>query len=270
MNEMGDMTHEEFKATKLGYNHIEKPYIRSQDACSFPSPPASPDWVAGGAVTEIKNQGQCGSCWSFSSTGAIEGIVYINAGVLTSLSEQQLVDCSTAQGNQGCNGGLMDAAFQYVISNGGLTTETGYPYTATGPNTCSVTTPLASTISGYCDVNSGDESALAAAVGVQPVSVAIEADQSCFQFYSGGVMSDPSCGTQLDHGVLAVGFGDYQGTAYWNVKNSWGTSWGNAGYIMLGKDVAGQPLGVCGIASQPSAPSGGQSLGGRKSHHKKH
>jgi len=286
MNEMGDMTHEEFKAAKLGYKRIDRSYARSKNtsdgkkavagkpACPAPASAATNvDWVSAGAVTPIKNQGQCGSCWSFSTTGSVEGDVFIEAGVLTSLSEQQLVDCSTAQGNEGCNGGLMDNAFQYIISNNGLTTEAGYPYTATGPNTCNVQTPLASTITSYCDVTSGSESALQNAVAQQPVSVAIEADQSCFQFYSGGVMSDPSCGTQLDHGVLAVGFGvTGANTKYWNVKNSWGTSWGMNGYIWLGRDVAGQPLGVCGIASEPSFPYGGSSLSGKKPtrHHRKH
>jgi len=264
MNEMGDMTHAEFKATKLGYNKIDRSYVRAQGACPVGNVPATVDWVAKGAVTPIKNQGQCGSCWSFSTTGSVEGAVQIASGTLTSLSEQQLVDCSTAQGNMGCNGGLMDYAFQYIISNGGLTTEAGYPYTATGPNTCNVQTPLASTITGYCDVNSGDENALMAAVAVGPVSVAIEADQACFQFYSSGVMSDPSCGTQLDHGVLATGYGVTGGTKYWNVKNSWGTSWGMNGYIWLGRQVDGQPLGVCGIASEPSYPTGASSLGGKK------
>jgi len=246
-------------------------------ACPAPTTTATKvDWVAAGAVTPIKNQGQCGSCWSFSTTGSVEGDVFIEAGVLTPLSEQQLVDCSTAQGNQGCNGGLMDNAFQYIISNGGLTTETGYPYTATGPNTCSVTTPLASTITSYCDVASGSEKALEAAVAQQPVSVAIEADQSCFQFYQSGVMSDPSCGTQLDHGVLAVGFGVTGGVKYWNVKNSWGTSWGNEGFIWLGREVSGQASGVCGIALEPSFPYGGTSLSGKpavgvsRRHHRKH
>jgi len=196
--------------------------------------------------------------------------VFIEAGVLTSLSEQQLVDCSTAQGNQGCNGGLMDNAFQYIIANKGLTTESGYPYTATGPNTCNVVTPLASTITSYCDVTSGSETALMNAVAQQPVSVAIEADQSCFQFYSGGVMSDASCGTQLDHGVLAVGFGTTSGQNYWNVKNSWGTSWGVGGYIMLGRQVSGQPSGVCGIALEPSFPIGGSSLSGKTASHSHH
>jgi len=266
MNEMGDMTHAEFKAAKLGYAKIDRQVLRAANACPVGSVPATVDWVKKGAVTPIKNQGQCGSCWSFSTTGSVEGAVQIASKQLISLSEQQLVDCSTAQGNQGCNGGLMDNAFQYIISNGGLTTEAGYPYTATGPNQCSVTTPLASTISGYCDVNSGDENALAAAVAVGPVSVAIEADQSCFQFYTSGIMSDPTCGTQLDHGVLAVGYGVVGGQKYWNVKNSWGTSWGNNGFIWLGKQVSGQPLGVCGIASEPSYPTGGSVVGAK--HHK--
>ena len=277
MNEMGDMTHDEFKATKLGYNKVDRSYARAKNTCTPPTTTKTQvDWVAAGAVTPIKNQGQCGSCWSFSTTGSVEGDVFIEGGVLTSLSEQQLVDCSTAQGNQGCNGGLMDNAFQYIISNGGLTTEAGYPYTATGPNTCNVQTPLASTITGFCDVTSGSETALMNAVAQQPVSVAIEADQSCFQFYSGGVMSDPSCGTQLDHGVLAVGFGVSNGQKYWNVKNSWGTSWGQNGYIWLGRQVAGQPTGVCGIAQEPSYPTGGKSLSSKATataphrHHRKH
>jgi len=166
----------------------------------------------------------------------------------------------------GCNGGLMDYAFQYVITNKGLTGETDYPYTATGPNACAVGKDhLYSTITGYCDVNSGDENALMAAVAVGPTSVAIEADQACFQFYSSGVMADPSCGTQLDHGVLAVGYDTTSdGTKYWNVKNSWGTSWGMNGYIWLGRQVDGQPLGVCGIASEPSYPTGASFIGKAK------
>jgi len=212
-------------------------------------------------VTPIKNQGQCGSCWSFSATGAIEGAVAIASNKLNSLSEQQLVDCSVSYGNDGCNGGLMDYAFEYVITNKGLTDEKSYPYTATGPNTCKASgKKLVSTISGYCDVAVDNDKALAAAVSVGPVSVAIEADQSCFQFYSSGIMSNSACGTQLDHGVLAVGFGSSGSQQYWKVKNSWGTSWGEAGYIQLGRAVSGQPQGVCGILMAASYPTGAKAL----------
>jgi len=271
MNEMGDMTHAEFKATKLGYNRRERSYLRAKNACatSKKAIPASVNWVTAGAVTAVKNQQQCGSCWSFSTTGSLEGAVQIATGQLIGLSEQQLIDCSTAQGNQGCNGGLMDDAFQYIIQNKGLTDEDDYPYTATGPNTCNTSVPLKSTCTGYCDVTSGDESALAAAVAIGPVSVAIEADQNCFQFYSGGVLSDPSCGTNLDHGVLAVGYGVDAGTNYWYVKNSWGGSWGVDGYVLIAKDTGG--VGECGIATEPSYPTGAALANGKIAKpHRKH
>jgi len=259
MNDMGDMTHAEFKQAKLGYNSIDRSFARGVNACpaAKTAPPASVDWVAKGKVSRIKDQGQCGSCWAFSATGSIESATSIATGAAPAgLSEQQLVDCSVKQGNAGCQGGLMDYAFEYVIANKGLVSEATYPYTASGPNTCVKKSPLVSTITGFCDVTSGSETALMNAVALGPVSVAIEADQSCFQFYSSGVMSDKSCGTQLDHGVLAVGYGTVSGQKYWDVKNSWGTSWGNKGYIWLGRQVAGQPSGVCGIALQPSYPTG--------------
>jgi C1A family cysteine protease len=212
---------------------------------------SSLDWRQKNAVTPVKNQQQCGSCWSFSSTGSVEGAHAIKTGNLVSLSEQQLVDCSTAQGNQGCNGGLMDQAFQFIISNGGITSEAQYPYTATGPNTCQTNVTSVATISSFVDVTPGSETALMAAVNLGPVSIAIEADQECFQFYSGGVLSDPSCGTNLDHGVLVVGYGTDATSKqdYWIVKNSWGASWGESGYIRLIRGT-----NECGIAQEPSYP----------------
>jgi len=171
---------------------------------------------------------------------------------LISLSEQQLVDCSGSFGNEGCNGGLMDQAFEYVIAKKGITTEANYPYKAKDQKCKNPVPTAAVTISSYKDVTANSDSAMAAAITMGPVSVAIEADQEAFQFYSGGVFSDPSCGTQLDHGVLAVGYNtSSDGTNYFIVKNSWGLSWGLQGYIyMARKDGSGE----CGINMMSSYP----------------
>jgi C1A family cysteine protease len=223
---------------------------------TFVSLPAEIDWVAEGAVTGVKNQGQCGSCWSFSTTGAVEGAWFLAGHPLTSLSEQQLVDCSTAQGNQGCNGGMMDQAFEYIIQNGGICAETAYPYTATQGTCASTNCSSVAHISSYTDVQPNNETALMIAVSQQPVSVAVEADGLDWQFYMGGIVTD-SCGTNLDHGVLVVGYGtSYTGQPqdYWKVKNSWGSSWGEQGYIRLGRGSKFAPHGECGILMDPSYP----------------
>jgi len=256
MNAMGDMSFEEFKAVKLGYKHVEKPFARKVMAphANKTAAPKTVDWRTKNAVTPVKDQGQCGSCWAFSATGSMEGAVAIASGQLISLSEQQLVDCSGAYGNQGCEGGLMDSAFEYVIANGGLTKESNYAYTAkNGKCNSAKAKAVASTIGGYVDVSNSD-TALVNAVAIGPVSVAIEADQACFQFYKSGVLDDPSCGTQLDHGVLAVGYDTTQ--KYWIVKNSWGTSWGMSGYVLIA-----QGMDECGINMAPSYPTGGKVVG---------
>jgi len=220
----------------------------------------SVDWVARGAVTPVKNQGQCGSCWAFSTTGAIEGATKIcgqTYPTVSSLSEQELVDCASSYGNNGCNGGLMDNAFRYVIVNKGLAAESAYPYTGRKNLLCARNqhaTSYGSKITGYTDVYRS-EGGLAAALCQGPVSVAIEADESGFQHYGGGVFSG-TCGSRLDHGVLAVGFGvDRYAGKFWKVKNSWGSGWGDQGYIRLVKGRGSDGgRGQCGILQQASYP----------------
>jgi len=251
LNEFADLSFTEFKAKYFGYNHIEHEFNRSKNLHrTVEAAPTSVDWRTSNAVTPIKDQGQCGSCWAFSATGSIEGAwVLQGKHTLVSLSEQQLVDCSSAYGHAGCNGGLMDYAFEYVIANKGICAESAYPYKAVG-GTCQKTCEKVVTISGYKDIASGDETGLLNAVGtVGPVSVAIEADQIAFQFYSSGVFT-AACGTNLDHGVLAVGYGTTGTQDYWIVKNSWGSSWGESGYIRMIRNK-----NQCGIALAASYPT---------------
>jgi len=255
INEFADLTFSEFHARYTGYKHRDNSYLRSKNAphnlhINAPAP-TSVGWRTKGIVTDVKNQGQCGSCWSFSTTGSLEGAFAQKNGNLVSFSEQQLVDCSAAQGDQGCNGGLMDDAFQYIIQNKGLCTEASYPYTAaTGTCQTTCTTVPGSNIAGFTDIPSGNEAALLQAIAITPVSVAIEADQQSFQFYSGGVMN-AACGKNLDHGVLAVGFGTDPASKldYYIVKNSWGATWGEAGYIRLVRGID-----QCGISDAASYP----------------
>jgi len=255
INKFSDLSNAEFKSMYLGYNpSLARPASpnKSVRPPSMVRAPASFDWRTKGAVTDVKNQGQCGSCWAFSTTGSSEGCHQITTGDLVSLSEQNLVDCSTSQGNQGCDGGLMTQAMDYIISNGGIDTESSYPYTAQDGSCEYNSSDSGATLKSYYNVQAGSESDLLNTVLKGPTSVAIDASQPSFQSYSSGVYDEPNCSSQnLDHGVLAVGYSTDSGTDYWIVKNSWGTDWGMSGYIWMSRNANNQ----CGIATAATLPS---------------
>merc|ERR1711907_600014 len=251
VNEFADMTNAEFKRQMTGLNALQNKKQENVELLNTDNLAASVDWTTKNAVTPVKNQGQCGSCWAFSTTGSVEGINAIKTGKLESFSEQELVSCAGSYGNQGCNGGLMDNGFKYIMSKGDVL-ESKYPYTGKTGTCIQSKVKSVVKVTGFKDVPASNEAQLMAAVAQQPVSVAIEADQSGFQFYKSGVFSG-KCGTKLDHGVLTVGYGTQDGKAYWKVKNSWGTSWGQKGYILMARNISNKH-GQCGIAMQPSYP----------------
>mmetsp|Transcript_111023 Transcript_111023/g.220855 ORF Transcript_111023/g.220855 Transcript_111023/m.220855 type:complete len:379 (+) Transcript_111023:62-1198(+) len=260
INEFADQTREEFGAMRLGL--VQPPLqwtglpLLGTDRFSGKTLPEAVDWTKKGAVTSPKAQKQCGSCWAFSTTGALEGAWKLASGKLVSLSEQQLVDCSK-NGNNGCHGGSMPLAFSF-LKKVAVCTEDSYPYTATDgkchQDSCKVAIPRGSVI-GFRTVPAADGRALQEAVGKQPVSVSIEADQKVFQLYSGGVLTT-QCGVTLNHGVLLVGYGTEHGLGYWKVKNSWGAAWGEKGYIRLerGNSTKKYSPGECGINLAASYP----------------
>jgi cathepsin L len=214
---------------------------------------SSVDWVANGAVNGVKDQGSCGSCWSFSAVAAIESAYKIKYGSLKSFAEQELVSCDTK--DSGCNGGWMDDAFTFVKNNGGITTTDKYPYTSgsTGSSgTCKTgyTNDANSAPKSFTDVQANSVTALASAVNQQPVSIAIQANQAAFQSYKSGVLTG-KCGNRLDHGVIVVGYGTDNGVDYWKVRNSWGPNWGEGGYIRIEKSSAD----LCGVLDAASYPN---------------
>jgi KDEL-tailed cysteine endopeptidase len=202
----------------------------------------SVDWRAAGAVNPVKNQAQCGSCWAFSATAAIEGAHKIQQGVLVSLSEQQIVDCDKNGGDYGCNGGWQSGAMKYVQGHAqDFTSE--YPYTGRD-GTCHAVAGHVK-VTAINNVAAGSSAALLAAIAKQPVSVTVEADTSVFQGYRSGVLNSSACGTNLDHAITAVGYGVENGQQYYLVRNSWGSGWGDQGYIKIATQATGK--GICGI-----------------------
>lgn len=265
MNKSYKLAHNQFSGMdEFDFNR----YIKNSQL-QYPSPPlitnefnytvlpTSVDWRTKNAVTHVKDQGQCGSCWSFSTTGSLEGIYSIRMGKLVSFSEQQLVDCDNFKNwgkDHGCNGGLMDNAFSWIQKNGGLCSEDSYPYISQSQE-CQTECSLVpkSQIQSWVDVEPTDQ-ALMNAIAQQPVSIAIEADQLDFQLYESGVFTG-KCGTTLDHGVLVVGYGTENAEDYYLVKNSWGTTWGDQGYIKLGRGPQyNDGQGQCGILLEASYP----------------
>lgn len=252
VNQFAGMDHQEWKA------YLTRSYKKEQ----ADAPPslgvhvhdgsvlaASVDWVTAGAVTPVKDQGQCGGCWSFAATGGLEGAWELASGSLTSLSEQQFLDCDTT--DSGCNGGLEYQGWTFFKNKDeGICTEQSYPYKARDGtckySSCTLGIP-AGAISGVTHVSKGSAPALQSALQKQPVSIGIQADQQAFQFYESGILTG-TCGTNLDHSVLAVGYDT--SSQYWLVKNSWGASWGDKGYVKL--SMKGDKCGILDDASYPS------------------
>lgn len=248
VNHFADWTSHERKRL-TGYKHDpnkKKRYIMTANNGPIPN---DIDWRTKGAVNPVQNQGMCGSCWAFSAVAAVESAYFIKHGSLVKCSEQQLVDCAGSFGNYGCNGGLMDNAFEYIEKNP-LELESDYGYTAQDGSCKYVPSKGVCTVASYADVTPNSPTALKTALNSGPASVAIEADQYVFQAYSSGIITSAQCGTQLDHGVLAVGYGTENGVGYFIVRNSWGASWGEKGYVR----IADSKDNICGILSAASRP----------------
>jgi cathepsin L len=257
VNQFTDLTPQEFKDQYISGFKTE---LGSYGCKSFSSGgsglPSSVDWRNKGVVNPVRDQGQCGSCWAFATTANAESVWAISTGKLLDLSEEFLVDCASGPGyyNMGCNGGQPDSAFKYMINNGQCT-EASYPYKAgvtKTAGTCQKCTSAGVSFSSCYDVTPKDQVALAAAVSKHPVAIAIEADTRYFQSYSGGILDSTSCGTNLDHAVEIVGYGSQNGVDYWTVRNSWGSSWGEAGYVRIKKTSSTNDIGICGVAAEPS------------------
>lgn len=211
------------------------------------------DWRSKGVITPVKNQGDCGSCWSFSATGAMESIYTIKTGIQVSFSEQELIDCSNKYNDMGCNGGTMTGAFRYAIDNG-ICHERDVPYDNTTHSCMKDSCKNKSFFTDCKILPSAAPLKMLRYIQNQPLSVAIQANHPMFKFYKSGIITSIECGDTPDHGVLIVGYGSENGIDYWLVKNSWGTDWGDHGYVKIGRDVSENKYGVCGITREVSFP----------------
>ncbi|KAJ1523147.1 hypothetical protein ONE63_001040 [Megalurothrips usitatus] len=253
------LTHEMVEARNGFRANVSRSSNKVHMAPAVHAAATSVDWRKNGYVTPVKDQGSCGSCWTFSATGALEGQLAKKTGKLVSLSEQNLVDCTNNDQYEmaGCDGGSMDAAFQYIADNKGIDSEASYPYTAEDGSCAYDVKNKAGSDTGFVDVHPTEKDLQHAVQTVGPVSIAIDASLWSFNMYSGGVYHDSSCGNtqrSLDHGVLAVGFGTTSGKRgqdYWIVKNSWGPNWGENGYIRMIRNKRN----ACGVATMASYPT---------------
>jgi len=258
LNQFADLTSEEFKSEFINGLLVDESTLLQEENnflgidYSVLALPGTIDWRDKGSVTPVKNQAKCGSCWAFSATGALEGLNHVKTGKLLSFSEQQLVDCEKT--SHGCKGGLMNNAFAYVAKQG-IELETDYPYKAVD-QACAYDASKAIKVNkAFKNVPANNPDALKAAIAVQPVAVAIQADQDVFRFYKSGIIKT-GCGAGLNHGVLAVGYAKFGEDEAFIVKNSWDTKYGDNGYVKLSTDKKqNRGAGVCGILKMSSYPT---------------
>lgn len=254
LNEFADLSHEEFLRLYGGGIKARDSLSSDPDtdvAVDTSGLPSEVDWKKEGWVGPVGNQFACGSCWAFTATGALEGQVRNKTGKLIVLSVQQLMDCSEKWGNHGCEGGLMDSAFKYIHDVGGIESNASYPYKPAEEKCKFNKSAVVAKVKGYKDLPKSEKSLMVAVATVGPISAALDASHSSFQLYKSGVYDEPNCSSgQVDHSLVVVGYGSIDGKKYWIAKNSWGTSWGDKGYIFLSKDKNNQ----CGIANTLSYP----------------
>jgi len=255
INHLADKSNEELKILRGKLKSSQKnnglPFDKSQFSKSLPE---SFDWRLYGAVTPVKDQGVCGSCWSFGTTGTIEGALFVKHRKLVSLSSQNLVDCSWGFGNNGCDGGEDFRAYEWIMKHGGIATEESYGQYLQADGYCHFeNATIGATLCGYVNVTEYDANALKIALLNQgPISIGIDASHKSLVFYANGIYYEPNCGSKpddLDHAVLLVGYGSIGGEDYWLVKNSWSTYWGNDGYVLMS-----QIENNCGVTTAATFP----------------